>query len=60
MADRLEADVKEDRYEFTGNVVWRSETGALVRARTAVYSDEKGTLEFIDLDGPAQLVFGQE
>lgn len=58
VADRLFADVKGDRYEFEGNVSWKSSSGALVRARSAVYSDKKGTLEFIELDGPAQLVFG--
>ena len=32
----------------------------LGRARKAVYSDEKGTLEFMELEGPAQFVFGDE
>ena len=57
VADRLHADVKADRYEFSGNVRWTSGTGGLVRARLAVYSDEAGTLEFFELDGPARFVF---
>lgn len=58
VADRLHADVKADRYEFAGNVQWKSEAGGLVRARSAVYSDKAGTLEFLGLEGPARLVFG--
>ena len=56
VADQLDADVKADVYRFIGNVRWTNEAGALVRAHLAVYSDEKGVLEFVDLDGPAQLI----
>lgn len=58
VADRLHADVKGDRYEFSGNVRWTSDAGGLVRAGSAVYSDKAGTLEFLGLEGPARLVFG--
>lgn len=60
VADRLDADVKNDRYEFWGNVRWTTERGARVQAEAAVYSDESGTLEFTGLLGPAQLVFGED
>lgn len=56
VADTLHADVKADRYRFMGNVEWTNDAGAFIRAQTAVYSDEKGTLEFEELDGPAQIV----
>ena len=60
VADSLDADVKGDRYEFRGNVRWTTDRGALVWSEQAVYSDESGVLEFLDLLGPAELVLGEE
>lgn len=60
VADRLDADVGEDVYEFIGNVRWTNERGARVQAERAVYRSESGVLEFEGLVGPAELVFGED
>lgn len=56
-ADRFEAFLAEDRFEFEGNVVWESPDGAVMRADGASYLGDVDTLRFFGRDGPALLQF---
>lgn len=59
-AERLEADVSEDRVRLIGRVVWTTEGGLRVEAAEAVYTGNGESLEFRGLLGPARFVMEED
>lgn len=58
LAGRLEARLKEDTVELSGNVMWTTGDGIEVTADRAVYADER--LEFSGLTGPVRVRLERE